>query len=336
MVYAASANSGKKQDKSKTAALAAAIWHIFPPSATPRVNAYLRRKYHSLGVDDPINRQLFYLSDDDLAQLNTPQWGLTRSFRILQEPGDAVLIPAGCAHQVANGRSSIKVAVDFVTPERIHLCATIMTSFRDLAAQYRYPDPEPDEMELVVAGKRVTPQALAKKEDVLQLYDCLFFAWFQIAAAAKRWGLEKTGMALDGGDEEGVAQKNKNMVAKITEDNEECDTTEDEKVVAKGTKDGDEVNDDTEEENMPTNGTQDGGDMDTEDEMVEAIGTADDKEARNDADDKKTAATNTENGNEDNEQQQEAAVQDNDTDTVDENDEDKENIEQSIDAVTPA
>ena len=110
-----------------------------------------------------------------------------------------MLIPAGCAHQVANGRSSIKVAVDFITAERIHLCAGIMGMFRDLAGQYAYRDGgrESDQAKgkkgkTNKGGVGVGAWRMGPKEDVLQLYDCLYFAWFQIAALANKFGLEGT------------------------------------------------------------------------------------------------------------------------------------------------
>jgi JmjC domain, hydroxylase len=175
-----------------------AIWDIFEPRDTQILNSYLRHKYPNMGVDDPVNRQLFYLSSDDLSILNTEKWGYTRPFRILQEPGDAVLIPAGCAHQVANGRSSIKVAVDFISAERIHVCEDVMTMFREMAAQYKYPlcnadggsstedggsgsgKPKSKPRKRRLAVPVVTKSSLGIKEDILQLYNCLYFTFFQI------------------------------------------------------------------------------------------------------------------------------------------------------------
>ncbi|KAI9775768.1 MAG: hypothetical protein M1839_000896 [Geoglossum umbratile] len=191
MVYAAPATVGRE-----TPPPPGAIWDIFEPRDTQTLNGYLRRKYPHMGVDDPINRQFFYLSSDDLCILNTEKWGYTRPFRILQEPGDAVLIPAGCAHQVANGRSSIKVAVDFIAAERIHVCEDVMAMFRDMAAQYKYPLRSADGGSSTEDGGSrskgskskprrrppavATKASLGMKEDILQLYNCLYFTYFQI------------------------------------------------------------------------------------------------------------------------------------------------------------
>lgn len=45
-----------------------------------------------------------------------------RSFRVHQRPGQAVFIPAGCAHQVCNFADCIKVATDFVSVENVARC----------------------------------------------------------------------------------------------------------------------------------------------------------------------------------------------------------------------
>ncbi|KZF24689.1 hypothetical protein L228DRAFT_267001 [Xylona heveae TC161] len=184
MVYA-STSSG--EEGSEQTDKPAAVWDIFEPRSTQFLNRFLRQKYKDLKVDDPVNRQLFFLTDADLKVLDSEEWGYTKSFRIFQEPGDAVLIPAGCAHQVANGRSCIKVAVDFISPERIYVCADIMKSFRDLAANYEYH--EQIEMEggkPQRCGRTSKKDAnLAKKEDVLQLYNSLVYCWLRLADVAE-------------------------------------------------------------------------------------------------------------------------------------------------------
>ncbi|KAI9790077.1 MAG: hypothetical protein M1816_005547 [Peltula sp. TS41687] len=191
MVYAAPILS---QDDESPPPPPAALWHVFSPASTPMINSYLRQKFASDRIDDPINRQVCYLNAHDMAILNTEEWGFTRAFLICQEPGDAVLIPAGCAHQVANGRSCIKVAVDFVSPERIHLCASILGMFRDLAGRYVYRDADDGKaVAQAVAGKLgAGAWPTGPKEDVLQPFECLFFTWFQIATLAKKLGLKGT------------------------------------------------------------------------------------------------------------------------------------------------
>ena len=63
------------------------------------------------------------------------QAGIT-PYVILQKLGDAVLVPAGCAHQVRNLRSSIKVAADFVAPEHVKHCVRLTEDLRQLPASH--------------------------------------------------------------------------------------------------------------------------------------------------------------------------------------------------------
>lgn len=76
-----------------------AIWHIFAPEDSDRIRVYLRsRKEHGLIVGDPIHNQDDYLTPRMLAELKDEY--MVRPYYIRQYVGDAVFIPAGCAHQV--------------------------------------------------------------------------------------------------------------------------------------------------------------------------------------------------------------------------------------------
>ncbi|KIK53067.1 hypothetical protein GYMLUDRAFT_179392, partial [Collybiopsis luxurians FD-317 M1] len=66
-------------------------------------------------------------------------------------PGEAVFIPAGCAHQVCNLADCIKVAIDFISPENVPRCDQFMRGLRQLNKQWN--------------------------EDVLQLTTMMWFAW---------------------------------------------------------------------------------------------------------------------------------------------------------------
>ncbi|KAM7482495.1 hypothetical protein LguiB_007078 [Lonicera macranthoides] len=55
----------------------------------------------------------------------------------VQKLGDAVLIPAGCPHQVRNLKSCIKVALDFVSPENVNECIRLTEEFRVLPPNHR-------------------------------------------------------------------------------------------------------------------------------------------------------------------------------------------------------
>lgn len=76
----------------------AAVWDIFPVEATDILRSYLRETV-SYPVDDPVLRQTFYISTPQLAELKEKYY--IAPWRIYQNPGDAVFIPAGCAHQVS-------------------------------------------------------------------------------------------------------------------------------------------------------------------------------------------------------------------------------------------
>lgn len=67
--------------------------------------------------------------------------GAIRPYMLLQGLGDAVVIPAGCAHQVVNLRSSIKIATDFVSCENIRHTVSLSEERRLLSpTHHRYID----------------------------------------------------------------------------------------------------------------------------------------------------------------------------------------------------
>ncbi|KAK9240896.1 hypothetical protein V1525DRAFT_142622 [Lipomyces kononenkoae] len=103
-------------------------------------------------TDDPIHRQVFYLPDGELVLLRK-RFGVV-PFRIWQKPGDAVFVPAGCAHQVCNISSCVRATIDFVSPENVPRCFNLLQETRNLAR-------------------------VKKKEDVLQLKQILYFAWLK-------------------------------------------------------------------------------------------------------------------------------------------------------------
>lgn len=138
-----------------------AIWDIFPPSASAGIRIYLNSPEYlashpgATAQDDPIHRQCYYLTETDLTTLSNEYD--VRSHRIFQQPGEAVFIPAGCCHQVRNRKSCVKVAVDFLTPENVVVCKGLIEEARRMAGEFG--------------------RAKRGKEDVLQLWACLGFAW---------------------------------------------------------------------------------------------------------------------------------------------------------------
>ena len=53
-------------------------------------------------------------------------------YKVLQRLGDALLVPAGCAHQVRHLRSSIHVAAGFVAPEHVSHSVRLTEQLRQL------------------------------------------------------------------------------------------------------------------------------------------------------------------------------------------------------------
>jgi hypothetical protein len=91
-----------------------AVWDLFRAEDADKIRAFLRGKFPDAKMTDPIHSQLFYL-DSQLREELHAQYGVA-SFRVYQYPGQAVFVPAGCAHQVCNLANCMKIALDFVSP----------------------------------------------------------------------------------------------------------------------------------------------------------------------------------------------------------------------------
>ncbi|KAI5122159.1 hypothetical protein M0805_007058 [Coniferiporia weirii] len=138
-----------------------AVWDIFRAEDSVHLRSFFKRHFKGQYQNDPIHAQTFYLDMDLRGQL-FEEFGV-RSFRIYQRPGEAVFIPAGCAHQVCNLADTIKVACDFVSPENIERCETLTREFR------------------------AQNQSLVWKEDVLQLRSMMWFAWLSCWKQQAKW-----------------------------------------------------------------------------------------------------------------------------------------------------
>jgi lysine-specific demethylase 3 len=75
-----------------------AAWDLFRASDADKLRVFLRRKFKGSYQHDPIHSQQIYL-DSTLRKELFDMYGI-KSHRIYQKPGEAVFIPAGCAHQV--------------------------------------------------------------------------------------------------------------------------------------------------------------------------------------------------------------------------------------------
>lgn len=89
MTYAAPAPDGSP---------GCAAWDLYKAEDSAKIREFLKRKFKGRCQNDPIHSQQFYL-DEALRKELWDEEGVF-SFRVMQRPGDAIFIPAGCAHQV--------------------------------------------------------------------------------------------------------------------------------------------------------------------------------------------------------------------------------------------
>lgn len=162
-----------------------AVWHIFSQADTKTLETLLPRIVSEVGTreeDDgmlgstiPLLDSVIYLDEPTLLHLR--EVADITPYVLLQRLGDAVLLPAGCAHQAAlppvflrsvavitmrhmqsssntlpppshmrsaqvlNLRSCIKVAADFVSPEHVGQCVRITEELRQLpVGHHRHAD----------------------------------------------------------------------------------------------------------------------------------------------------------------------------------------------------
>lgn len=151
MLYAVPPQGDDVPDEHKAGV---AAWDIFRAEDADTLRAFLREEHAKLNLkDDPIHIQRFFISAPQRVKLYR-DYGV-KSWRIYQKAGEAVFIPAGCAHQVCNLTDCVKVAVDFVSPQNVERCFKLTAEFRELVKDYKK----------------------AWKEDVLSLRTTLWYAW---------------------------------------------------------------------------------------------------------------------------------------------------------------
>ncbi|XP_073145799.1 lysine-specific demethylase JMJ27-like isoform X2 [Henckelia pumila] len=147
-----------------------AVWDIFRRQDVPKLIEYLlkhQQEFFDLdlspvaSVAHPIHDQAFFLDEKHKKQLklefNIEPWTFE------QYLGEAVFIPAGCPHQVRNRQSSMKVALDFVSPENIQECMRLTQEFRLLPKSHR------SKQDILEVKKLAIYAASAATEDAIKL-----------------------------------------------------------------------------------------------------------------------------------------------------------------------
>lgn len=89
-----------RTENSSTGDQGGALWHIFSREDTARLSEILKSHPSYPREGNPIHQQTIYLTSLELARLEELHGIIPYS--IIQRAGQAVCIPAGCAHQVCN------------------------------------------------------------------------------------------------------------------------------------------------------------------------------------------------------------------------------------------
>ncbi|TFK85079.1 hypothetical protein K466DRAFT_495422 [Polyporus arcularius HHB13444] len=135
-----------------------AFWDIFAVHSADVVRQFIREECDLEENIDPIHSQSYYLNEEQISRLTTGR--NVQHWRVEQRVGDVIFIPAGCAHQVVNIANAVKVAIDFVSAENLHVTGQLVPGLR---------------------AQRLSSQT----DDVLQLRNTLWYAWCSFSSYDK-------------------------------------------------------------------------------------------------------------------------------------------------------
>ncbi|XP_022886306.1 lysine-specific demethylase JMJ25 isoform X1 [Olea europaea var. sylvestris] len=107
-----------------------AQWDIFRRQDVPKLLEYLKRHSNELShtcyskhVVHPILDQNFYL--DAFHKLKLKEEFDIQPWTFEQQPGEAIIIPAGCPYQIKKLKSCVGVVLDFISPENATQCVKL-------------------------------------------------------------------------------------------------------------------------------------------------------------------------------------------------------------------
>ncbi|KAF9169832.1 hypothetical protein BGX21_009421 [Mortierella sp. AD011] len=95
------------------------VWDVYRAEDRHLVQSYIEQemsKEKKRKITDPFTFRTHYLSPSDQEELYRKTGA--RPYRVLQNLGDAIMIPAGCVRQARYIHDAILVGLDFVSPER--------------------------------------------------------------------------------------------------------------------------------------------------------------------------------------------------------------------------
>ncbi|KAI8841032.1 hypothetical protein BJ741DRAFT_595089 [Chytriomyces cf. hyalinus JEL632] len=134
MMFASTVNADPNQPASNSDR-PAAVWDIYARKDLECLRKFLRAEFDVDASQDPVHDQFYYIDEARREKLFVEHG--VRGWRIFQNVGDAVFVPAGCAHQVCNYMDCVKAACDFVSPENLSACVQLTGEFRALSKTHR-------------------------------------------------------------------------------------------------------------------------------------------------------------------------------------------------------